>query len=89
MTVKSSISLTDQQAAFAKSLVKEGHYPSLSSVLQHGLDLLHHEIEARALETEALRTLLKQRQDGAFVASSDMQKTIKKVAARKRRGKNL
>lgn len=38
MSVKSSISLTDQQDAFARSLVESGRYSSMSSVLQQGLD---------------------------------------------------
>ncbi|GCA52348.1 hypothetical protein KGO5_04813 [Sinorhizobium sp. KGO-5] len=33
MSVKSSISLTDQQDAFARSLVESGRYSSMSSVL--------------------------------------------------------
>ena len=36
MTVKASISLTDAQDAYARSLVKGGRYPSLSAVLATG-----------------------------------------------------
>ena len=38
MTVKSSISLTDEQHAFARALVEAGRYASLSAVLQRGVD---------------------------------------------------
>ena len=38
MTVKSSISLTDEQDTFARALVEKGRYGSLSAVLQQGLD---------------------------------------------------
>ena len=33
MAIKSSISLADEQHAFARSLVEAGRYPSLSAVL--------------------------------------------------------
>ena len=36
MTVKSSISLTDDQHSFAKTLVDSGRFPSVSAVLQSG-----------------------------------------------------
>ena len=61
MSVKSSISLTNQQDAFARSLVKSGRYSSLSSVLQQGLELLRQKTEAETVETEALRELLQRR----------------------------
>ncbi|PHS38421.1 MAG: type II toxin-antitoxin system ParD family antitoxin [Robiginitomaculum sp.] len=83
MTVKTSISLTDQQDDFARSLVREGRFSSLSSVVQQGLDLLRDKTEAKNLETEALRFLLRERQSGDFVSSSDMAQRIKKMAAQK------
>ena len=43
MTVKTSISLTDSQEAFARNLVERGRYPSLSAVLQHGLETVNKE----------------------------------------------
>ena len=89
MTVKTSISLTDQQDAFARSLVRDGRFSSLSSVVQQSLDLLRDKTEAKNLETEALRVLLRERQSGAFVSSSDMGLRIKKMAAKKRRAKNI
>ncbi|MFD2204947.1 ribbon-helix-helix domain-containing protein [Kiloniella antarctica] len=55
MTVKSSISLTDQQAAFARSLVEKGRHSSLSAVVQQGLDLLQQKTEAEETDLEALR----------------------------------
>jgi len=85
MTVKTSISLTDQQETFARALVNEGRFSSLSSVVQRGLDLLQDKTEAKNLETEALRVLLSQRQSGSFVSSSDMGRKIKKMAAQKAR----
>lgn len=37
MTVKTSASLTDSKAAFARELVEKGRFPGLSAMLQHGL----------------------------------------------------
>lgn len=71
MSVKSSISLTDQQDAFARDLVSKGHFPSVSAVLQSGLELLRQKSEAEEVEVEALKTLLRQRKDGAFLAADD------------------
>ncbi|MFM7417689.1 MAG: type II toxin-antitoxin system ParD family antitoxin, partial [Alphaproteobacteria bacterium] len=54
MTMKSSISLADEQHAFAKTLVDAGRFPSMSAVLQQGVELLRQQIEAEALERAAL-----------------------------------
>lgn len=67
MTVKTSISLTDDQEAFARSLVESGQYPSLSAVLQRGLEMLRRDSEMRDAELQALRSLIEQRRAGAFV----------------------
>jgi antitoxin ParD1/3/4 len=84
MTVKSSISLTDEQAAFARRLVDEGQFPSVSAALQRGLDLLRLRLEHDALELEALRTLLRERRAGAFVTGANMRDRISDAAARTR-----
>nr|WP_294516347.1 type II toxin-antitoxin system ParD family antitoxin [uncultured Rhodopila sp.] len=67
MTVKTSISLTDEQEAYARSLVERGRYSSLSAVLQRGLDMLRRDDEVYALKIQALQTLIDQRRAGAFV----------------------
>ena len=83
MTVKSSISLTDQQDAFARELVRRGRYSSVSAVVQQGLDLLRQQTEAQ--ETEALRALVAQRRTGAFVPADRMQARVARMLNRKRR----
>ncbi|MCZ4281120.1 type II toxin-antitoxin system ParD family antitoxin [Kiloniella laminariae] len=85
MTVKSSISLTDQQAAFARSLVREGRYASLSSVVQQGLDLLRQKTEAEVLEAEALRLLIAQRREGDFISGNEMKQRLSARLTKKRR----
>lgn len=72
MTVKSSISLRDDQHAFAKALVEDGRFPSVSAVVQQGLDLLRQQDEDARLERAALRQLLLQRAGGPFVSSADL-----------------
>jgi antitoxin ParD1/3/4 len=76
MSVKSSISLTDQQDAFARNLIEQGRYSSLSAVLQNGLDLLRQKTEAEESETAALKTLLSERQEGSFVTGEEMQSRL-------------
>lgn len=81
MTVKTSISLTDSQEAFARDLVARGRYPSLSAVLQHGLEMLRAETEAREAETAALRALLEERAKGPFLSMEESDAEIDRIIA--------
>ena len=89
MTVKSSISLSDEQHAFARSLVEMGRYSSLSAVLQQGVDLLRRRMEAEEAETVALRELLSRRREGEFVEAKEMDPRLDRTVARKRRAHGL
>lgn len=89
MTVKFSISLTDSQDTFARELVEQGRYSSVSSVLQQGLELLRQRTESEELETAALRQLLRARQEGPFVSAGEMKDRISAIADRKRRDYGL
>ena len=73
MTIKSSVSLTDDQYTFAKALVAAGQFPSVSAVLQQGVEILRQKREDEILERQALRTLLASRvqQPRLDVASFD------------------
>ena len=84
MTAKTSISLTDDQEAYARSLVESGQYPSLSAVLQRGLDMLRRECEMRDAELEALRSLIDQRRTGAFVDIDKGEAETRAMLTRKR-----
>jgi antitoxin ParD1/3/4 len=84
MSVKSSISLTDEQDAFARQLVEKGRFPSVSAALQQGLELLRLRFENDELELEALRTLLLERRSGKFVSGDDMTDVISGAATHKR-----
>ena len=80
MSVKSSISLTDQQDAFARRLVAEGRYSSLSAVIQQGLELLRRDFEA----TDALRALLEQRRKEPSMSVEDLERLVKDDLAKDR-----
>ena len=89
MTVKSSISLTDEQHAFARMLVEAGRYASVSAVLQQGVDLLRQRMDAEEAEIAALRALLARRREGAFVGAEEMDARLKAMIADKRRAHGL
>lgn len=78
-----SISLTDAQATFARSLVERGHYPSLSAVLRHGLELLRTQKDAEEAELEALRALIEKRRKGPFISVEEMRARTKTTIAEK------
>jgi len=84
MSVKSSISLTDDQHSFAKTLVEAGRFPSVSAVLQQGVELLRQQMESEALERAALAEVLKQRRAGRFISGSRMDDRLARMLTRKR-----
>ena len=84
MTVKTSISLSDQQADFARKLVEEGRYASNSADIQHGLDRLQQEREAEMADVTALKALLDARRKGPFVSNAQAKAQTADMLARKR-----
>lgn len=83
--MKSSVSLTDEQYAFAKDLVQAGRYSSVSAVLQRGVDMLRHKLETEETETEALKLLLSKRSEGVFITGTQMDARLREMIERKRR----
>lgn len=81
MTVKSSISLSDEHHAFARAQVQDGRFASVSAVVQHGLDLLRQKAEDERLEHAALRALLEERQQGSFVSTEEMRRRVTALVA--------
>lgn len=84
MTVKSSISLTDDQHAFAKTLVDAGRFASVSAVLQQGVELLRRQMENEAQERAALAEVLTQRRAGKFISGAKMDDRLTRMLNRKR-----
>jgi len=87
MTVKTSISLTDDQEAYARSLVEAGKYPSLSAVLQRGLEMLRRDNEVHDAEVAALRALIDQRRAGPFVDLDEGETETRSMLERKRKAR--
>ena len=87
MTVKSSVSLTDEQHAFARALVEAGRCASLSVVLQQGVDLLRQRMVAE--ELEVLRELLSRRRRGEFIGAERMDTALVGMIAAKRRAHDV
>jgi antitoxin ParD1/3/4 len=87
MTAKTSISLTDDQEAYARALVESGRYPSLSAVLQRGLEMLRRDAEIHDAELQALRSLIDQRRSGAFVDLDKGEAETRAMLARKRKAR--
>ncbi len=85
MGVKSSISLSDQQDAFARRLVEQGRFSSVSAVVQNGLDLLRQRTEAEEAETAALKAVLADRLRGEVVSGSEMETRVAAMIDKKRR----
>jgi antitoxin ParD1/3/4 len=72
MTVKPTVSLTDQAHEFAKGLVERGDFASLSAVVQHGLRLVQCEEEERQARLEAIRADLERRAAQTSIATEAM-----------------
>ena len=72
VVVKSSVSLREDQHAFAKALVVAGRYPSVSAVLQQGLDLLKQQEADAQADRAALQVLLQQRANGALISADQL-----------------
>ena len=85
MSVKTSISLTESQEAYARELVAQGRYSSLSAVLQQGLELLREQSRT----TDALREVLDRRRAGPFVSLDEGRQGTAEMIARKRADRGL
>lgn len=86
MTIKSSISLRDDQYAFAKTLVAGGRFASVSAVVQQSLDLLRQQDADASAERAALLALLAERASGPFVSAQTLraERTLRAEAARRK-----
>ena len=89
MTIKTSISLPDTQADFAKNLVDQGVFPSLSAVAQHGIELIRQRQEAERADTDALRAVLQERAKGPFVSAEEFRSRATNLLDGKRRAYGL
>jgi len=72
VVIKSSISLRSDQHAFARALVDSGRFPSISAVVQQGLDLLRQQDADAQADRVALQALLLQRANGPFLSADQL-----------------
>ena len=84
MTVKVLISLTDDQHSFAKTLVDSGRFPSISAVMQQGIELLRGKMDDDSLERAALAEILGNRRSGSFLSAARMDRQLSRMIAKKR-----
>lgn len=89
MSVKASVSITESQNAFARELVEEGRYASLSAVVQRGLEMLREDTEARLADTAALKALLEERAKGPFFSMQESRERMNAMLERKRKERDL
>lgn len=79
MTIKTSISLLDSQAEYARAQVDKGLFPSLSALVQHSIETLRQKDEAERADTEALKALLQARAVGRFVGAEEFRRRTDKM----------
>ncbi|MDE2927214.1 MAG: type II toxin-antitoxin system ParD family antitoxin [Acidobacteriota bacterium] len=82
--VKHSITLTDEQHAFAKTLVDTGRYASVSAVIQQGIEDLRQRLAVADLDRMALCEILSRRRAGEFVGADEMNERLRRMLAGKR-----
>ncbi len=61
MTIKSTVSFTQRHHDFAKSLVEEGVYASVSSVVAAGIERVMQDKEERAMVLEGMKEAVNRR----------------------------
>ena len=84
MSVKASVSISDQQESFARKLVEDGRFASLSAVVQRGLELVREETELKDAELAVLQTLLADRRAGVFLTVKESQSRIEEMLSAKK-----
>ncbi|GES41102.1 hypothetical protein RsS62_03540 [Rhizobium dioscoreae] len=89
MSVKVSVSISDQQDVFARKLVEEGRFSSLSAVVQHGLELVRQEAVLRAAELAALKALISERQVGDFLTLEEGRRRTQELISSKKASHGL
>lgn len=87
-----TVDLTEEQEAYARSLVEAGAFPSVDAVLHHSLDKLRLDEERNryhGMTQDELRALLEERRKGPFISMEESDRRMKAMFARKRREHGL
>lgn len=85
MTVKTTVSFSEDQDAFVARLIASGRFASRSAVFQAGLDRLRRDIEDEEVEREALRALIAERRAEAPIDGAAMDARLETLFADRRR----
>ena len=72
MTVRPTVSLTDQAHEFARGLVASGKFASLGAVVQHGLRLVEREEAEHRARLDAIRADLDRRAEQPSIMAEEM-----------------
>ena len=84
MVVKLSISLTDQQAEYARAQVEAGRYSSTSAVIQQALEAKRREDEAyEAWKAGFEAELLRRRESETPLSSDELDQRVEAMLKRK------
>ena len=84
MTVKLSVSITDQQAEYVRKQVSEGRFSSTSAVIQSALEAKRREDEAYEAELQAFRSMIEERRRGPFLSTEAFEERVEAMLKRKR-----
>ncbi|EAR49718.1 hypothetical protein OG2516_15894 [Oceanicola granulosus HTCC2516] len=85
MTVKISVSISDQQAAYARRQVAEGRAASTSAVIQQALEAKRQEDELFEEQRAAFLAMMRERMDGPHVPLETFRGMVDDMLADKRR----
>lgn len=89
MAVKASVSISEQQDEYARRLVEDGRYSSLSAVVQRGLELVREETEMKDAELSAMRALIAEREDGEFLSRKESRQHLEEIIAETKKSYGL
>lgn len=84
MTVKISISLTDQQAAYARKQVEEGRFPSTSAVIQQALEAKRREDEEYEEWKAGFFEMMAERAKGPHISTEAFEERVDNMLAEER-----
>jgi antitoxin ParD1/3/4 len=85
MTVKISISISDQQAEYARRQVAEGRFSSTSAVIQQALEAKRREDEDYEEWKAGFFAEMQRRAEGPHIPFEEFQERIEEMIARKER----
>lgn len=83
--VKTSISLTEQQYAYLKSMVEEGRASTVSAVVQQAVDAHRLKDEADQAFTRGMRELLAERMKEPALSMEEARAELSRLQAERRR----